>query len=593
MRRRVIYGVLAIVWCAIAGWQALEHQWAWAYAKKSLASRAHDLSAAFSVVIRSQGRIALIPKRQLEAALDELARSTELVSVVLLSESGEVSASAGHPLAVDIDRLRTDHEYWSKDTASFANLVALGLGTEGPDGRAALLPLEGGPGDREGGDGGGPMRELRGGGPAGGFGGGAANGGPHGAPHGGPYGGPGGPGEAKTPENFLQSGFFDSVLDEAKRKTLLDMMGDKPLTSEQVETIVGFFPAAVIGEHRRETLRRTLLGRPFDRAMLEDTLMTIAGALHKPGPPPDQPPWMSKEEYERLVAENGVHWFLVTIPTKAIFSEMAYDLKLRVLFSGIALLACLALALAWRASERSQELRLQLVRARETTSRLRELNLTAAGLVHETKNPLNLIRGLAQMISREVNLTGTVRDTAMKITEETDRVAGRLNEFLDYARPVQPRLQDVGLNALVRSVFDVLSGDCEEKTVALVIEGPVVRVRADENMLRQVLFNLLINAVQAVPQGGRVEVRLATEPDGRVTLDVIDDGPGVPAELREEVFRPYFTTSENGTGLGLAVVCQIAYAHNWDVACLAGENGAVFRVGGLESADAHSQGSRT
>jgi len=251
---------------------------------------------------------------------------------------------------------------------------------------------------------------------------------------------------------------------------------------------------------------------------------------------------------------------------------------------GGALLACLALALAWRAFRHSADLEIQLVHERETAMRLRDMNVTAAGLVHETKNPLNLIRGMAQMIGRRPDTPGDIRKTASNITEETDRVTGRLNQFLNYARPVQPEPQPVDLNGLVHSVFDVLAFDCEEKNVTLKATGPKVSIWADEGMLRQTLFNLLLNAVQAVPNGGHVTVQIIAGLDKTVRLEVRDDGPGIAIENCEEVFRPYYTTSEKGTGLELTVVWQIARAHHWTVDCQPGDNGAVFRVGGIRLA---------
>jgi signal transduction histidine kinase len=536
MRRNLIYALLAVIWLAFAGWQILEHKRVSELARKNLATRAHDLSAALSVVIRSQGRTAIIPKPRLEAALTELTNSTELRSVMLLNAAGEVVAKAGRPMVVDAAVLLRTHEYWTRDTASFANLVALGPGTEGEANSPAILPLD-------------TPRD------------------------------PDGHGEARTAQDFLNSPFLAPVISEANRKTLLGMMGDKPLSSEQVDTILGLFREGTIKEHRAETLRRSLVGRPLTDEMLKDLLMMALGP--PPGPPPEQPPWMNKPEYERLVQEHGVHWFLVTIPTDALRTELAADLRLRILVLVGALFACVPLGLAWRGFRRSSELQIQLVRSQETTNRLRELNVTAAGLVHETKNPLNLIRGLSQMIGRKAGIPEEVRDTAAKITEEADRVAGRLNQFLAYARPVGPVPKRIDLNALVQSMFDVLSVDREEKDIILKLTGPQLYISADEDMMRQTLFNLLLNAVQAVPDHGRVEVRLIADSDKTARMEVRDNGPGVPEKDREEVFRPYVTTSEHGTGLGLAVVRQIALAHHWEAVCESCGDGTMFVVRGI------------
>jgi two-component system sensor histidine kinase HydH len=133
-------------------------------------------------------------------------------------------------------------------------------------------------------------------------------------------------------------------------------------------------------------------------------------------------------------------------------------------------------------------------------------------------------------------------------------------------------------------VCDILGTDAEDRTIDLSATGEAT-VRADAGMLRQVLFNLTMNALQAVPEGGRVQVCIVAGGNGTVDIEVIDNGPGVPADQREEVFRPYFTTAADGTGLGLAVVRQIVSAHGWSVRCVAAPGGgACFRVAGITRA---------
>ena len=104
-------------------------------------------------------------------------------------------------------------------------------------------------------------------------------------------------------------------------------------------------------------------------------------------------------------------------------------------------------------------------------------------------------------------------------------------------------------------------------------------------MLRQALFNLLLNAIQAVAAGGEIQVVAEKRNATEALIEVRDNGPGVPPERRTEIFKPYFTTQKEGTGLGLAVVQQIVLAHGWEVECLANEpQGAVFRITHLKLA---------
>jgi len=104
-------------------------------------------------------------------------------------------------------------------------------------------------------------------------------------------------------------------------------------------------------------------------------------------------------------------------------------------------------------------------------------------------------------------------------------------------------------------------------------------VEADEQLLRQALFNLLMNAIQAVDKKGEIQIIASKRHTSEASLEIIDNGPGVPEHQRAEIFKPYFTTHEKGTGLGLAVVQQIVLAHGWEIECVPNTpKGTVFRI---------------
>jgi two-component system sensor histidine kinase HydH len=263
---------------------------------------------------------------------------------------------------------------------------------------------------------------------------------------------------------------------------------------------------------------------------------------------------------------------------------MRQDFWLRGTIGALATLAVLGLGLAWRNVAKTSELQIRLVRASELNSHLRELNLAAAGLAHETRNPLNIVRGLAQMISKETALPAEIRQKSRGIVDETDRVTAQLNEFINYSRPREVRRAAVALGPVVDEVVRALNFDVEEKKIRVETRETHVTIEADEQLLRQALFNLVLNAVQAVAPGG--EIRIAAARNGlEAVLEVSDNGPGVPPERRTEIFKPYFTTNDKGTGLGLAVVQQIVLAHGWEITCLANEpRGARFRMTHLKVA---------
>ena len=111
------------------------------------------------------------------------------------------------------------------------------------------------------------------------------------------------------------------------------------------------------------------------------------------------------------------------------------------------------------------------------------------------------------------------------------------------------------------------------------------RIEADEQLLRQALFNLLLNAIQAVNTNGEIQIIATKNNASDALLEIRDNGPGVPPDRRTEIFKPYFTTHQKGTGLGLAVVQQIVLAHGWEIECLPNEpRGAIFRITHLKLA---------
>jgi signal transduction histidine kinase len=262
-----------------------------------------------------------------------------------------------------------------------------------------------------------------------------------------------------------------------------------------------------------------------------------------------------------------------------------HDLWLRFVIGFFATMSVAGVVFAWRHVAKSSDLQLRLVRASEMNSHLREMNLAAAGLAHETRNPLNIIRGMAQMISKQPDAMPAVREKSRAILDETDKVTAQLNEFINYSRPREVRPSAVALTAAVNEVARALTYDIEEKQVRLEIKGESFTIAADEQLLRQALFNLVLNAIQAVETGGEIQIVATRTAGSEGQLEIRDNGPGVPPERREEIFKPYFTTNKKGTGLGLAVVQQITLAHGWEIQCVPNEpKGAVFRITHLKLA---------
>jgi two-component system sensor histidine kinase HydH len=174
---------------------------------------------------------------------------------------------------------------------------------------------------------------------------------------------------------------------------------------------------------------------------------------------------------------------------------------------------------------------------------------------------------------------------AATITEEADRVTAQLNEFIHYSKPREAHPAPVDVARLVADVARTLQPDIEEKQLRMTFSDTPLTVLADEQLLRQALFNLLLNATQAVGAGGAIDVRWPLDEAGEAMLEVADDGPGVPVADRGAIFKPYVTMRPKGVGLGLAIVHQIVLAHGWTIICDGNTpKGAVFRIRHLKVA---------
>lgn len=274
--------------------------------------------------------------------------------------------------------------------------------------------------------------------------------------------------------------------------------------------------------------------------------------------------WWAQGEEESPFSKGG-HFYAILLLDRTqvdLQCQRAFWLRLWTVIAGG--LVFVFVGLAWLATVRLVEARGH-ARVLETEARhLRDLSQAAAGLAHETRNPLGLIRGWTQRLAQS-NLPAEQQEQAHAVIEECDRVAARINQFLAFAKPSEPKLQAVNVEQLVKELTVLLEPDVETKglTLEVSLSKTASVVRADREMLRQALFNLVWNAIHFTPEKGKVEIAVRKGEDETVRMEVADRGPGVPRENAAQLFTPYFTTRSNGTGLGLAIVRRIATAHGW------------------------------
>ncbi|MBU0969751.1 MAG: HAMP domain-containing histidine kinase [Proteobacteria bacterium] len=192
--------------------------------------------------------------------------------------------------------------------------------------------------------------------------------------------------------------------------------------------------------------------------------------------------------------------------------------------------------------------------------KLSSLGHVSAALAHEIKNPLASIKGAAEILADEVPVTHPKHEFIVIMRSEISRLNNSVNEVLAYCRGQQTinkdRLQ--AFPAILDKVILLLAPRIREKSIDLILEktGDAEEILFEEAAMIQVLMNILLNAVDAVPHKGKICIYHSREPEG-YTIDVADNGPGVAPEKDEQIFEPFITFKENGTGLGLSITKKI------------------------------------
>ena len=200
----------------------------------------------------------------------------------------------------------------------------------------------------------------------------------------------------------------------------------------------------------------------------------------------------------------------------------------------------------------NMELRLQ------QSEKLASIGELSTYIAHEIRNPLFAISGFANSLLRSDDMTETSREKLGIILEESKRLDGILRSILNFTRPTEARDDSVDINRVVRETMDLMRLKCETQGIEVVlsIQEDIARAKADGELIKQCLINLIKNAMEAMPDGGRVTVATGMTRD-HVTLTVEDTGEGVPAGIRDKIFSPFFSTRGKGSGLGLAMIRKI------------------------------------
>jgi signal transduction histidine kinase len=211
------------------------------------------------------------------------------------------------------------------------------------------------------------------------------------------------------------------------------------------------------------------------------------------------------------------------------------------------------------------------------TEKLSSIGQISAGLAHELKNPVTTLKMLFQAFMENPDMT---REDAAVINKEIEKIDNVLNSFLGFVKEKGFRFSEINIDKLIDRILSLASFDLDSYGIVVQkdMTDSLPAITGDRALLEQVFLNLIINAVEAMPDGG--EIRISGKTDNNfVDVMIWDKGGGIPAELKAKVFNPFFTTKEHGTGLGLSIAYNIINAHRGELFFDTNEGvGTVFTV---------------
>jgi signal transduction histidine kinase len=213
------------------------------------------------------------------------------------------------------------------------------------------------------------------------------------------------------------------------------------------------------------------------------------------------------------------------------------------------------------------------------SSRLSALGQLAAGVAHEIRNPLTSIRILIHSLKEKLSPEDMRKEDILVIENEIERINQIIKQFLDFARPSKPKMERVNINEVLENTLMLVGYDLSENNI--VVEkrlSSVPCILADKDQMKQSFLNIILNALQAMPGGGRLAIR-TEQRNTHVAISFQDEGVGIPDAVRKKLFEPFFTTKEEGIGLGLSITRRVVEDHNGIIDMQSAEGkGATFTI---------------
>lgn len=213
---------------------------------------------------------------------------------------------------------------------------------------------------------------------------------------------------------------------------------------------------------------------------------------------------------------------------------------------------------------RAEKLLLERIREKEKlkaklhkTEKLASMGRMVSAIAHEIRNPLGIIQSTSEFLVKKFEKQNLPQAKLLKaIFEESRRLSRTVNDFLDYARPVQVQAKEISLRELLKKIISFLAAELKEREIQINLIGDDLVCKGDPDLLYRVFYNLILNSIQAIDKQGEINIIFEQK---QIILQ--DTGPGFKPRLLEKYLEPFFTTKEQGTGLGLAIVKNILDSH--------------------------------
>ena len=229
---------------------------------------------------------------------------------------------------------------------------------------------------------------------------------------------------------------------------------------------------------------------------------------------------------------------------------------------------------------RDAETRLQIQSQLDVSARLAAISRLTGGVAHEIKNPLNAIAVHLEVLRSRLAGESSIEPEIDTIAREITRLDRVVKTFLDFTRPVDLKMTELELVSLVREVAGLVGPSAERQhvQVSLDAEPEVAHLHGDRDLLQQAILNVVVNGVDAMPEGGRLRIQVR-QAGGECLVVVDDEGPGIPPEIQDKIFNLYFSTKGKGSGIGLAIAFRVVQLHNGTIDFTSEPGrGATFRL---------------